>query len=356
MHRWWGWSLRPAQCALRTHVCVRQQSPQLLQTLVDASSPLPLHQRLPDLQEHNRSHLSKRTPQWQDPGAGLGLCVEGAVRVKRGFKSTVCEGSGCSAVFLLNKLLASHSAVCRWCEIRNPGHRCDGKLVWQVRHSRVSVYVRYLPVWTNLSVRFLDPIVGLVFFHVRSRGAGPSRGGHVGRIAAFCRLASSEEAAGEHGRLQEERKINNSQARRGVPCLLCNPIETCCWRWVAVVSIYKGWFTCEWGLSCSGWGTTERTRPEPMSAHPFCLRSGRCAPRRAAAAAAGRPLITHCVGLAAPTPPPLSLLPLMNCVDLLPSDALNSISFTNWISQGCLHRVVQVSHFGISDFISIKIK
>ena len=36
----------------RTHVCVRQQSPQLLQTLVDARSPLLLHQRLPGLQEH----------------------------------------------------------------------------------------------------------------------------------------------------------------------------------------------------------------------------------------------------------------------------------------------------------------
>lgn len=37
---------------IRTHVCVCQQSPQLLQTLVDARSPLLLHQRFPDLREN----------------------------------------------------------------------------------------------------------------------------------------------------------------------------------------------------------------------------------------------------------------------------------------------------------------
>lgn len=48
---------------------------------------------------------------------------------------------------------------------------------------------------------------------------------------------------------------------------------------MAVVSIYRGLLTCEWGQSCSRRGTTERTRPQPMSAHGLCLRTAPvCAP------------------------------------------------------------------------------
>lgn len=48
---------------------------------------------------------------------------------------------------------------------------------------------------------------------------------------------------------------------------------------MAVVSIYRGLLTCEWGPSRSRRGTTERTRPQPMSAHSLCLRTAPvCAP------------------------------------------------------------------------------
>lgn len=40
------------------------------------------------------------------------------------------------------------------------------------------------PTVAYLSVRFLNPVVGLIFFHIQSGVAGPSRGGHVGRFAA----------------------------------------------------------------------------------------------------------------------------------------------------------------------------
>lgn len=48
---------------------------------------------------------------------------------------------------------------------------------------------------------------------------------------------------------------------------------------MAVVSIYRGLLTCEWGQSRSRRGTTERTRPQPMSAHSLCLQTAPvCAP------------------------------------------------------------------------------
>lgn len=143
-------------------------------------------------------------------------------------------------------------------------------------------YSRYL------SVPFLNPVVRLIIFHANSSVVGPSRGGHVGRFAASVASPTAAFAswvvregqlANRTGYRQGEKKIDK-HARRGALCLLYNPSETCCWRWVAVVSIYRGSLTCEYGLSCSRWGTTERTRPEPMSVHSLCLRSAPvCAPR-----------------------------------------------------------------------------
>lgn len=138
-----------------------------------------------------------------------------------------------------------------------------------------------------LSVPFLDPIEGFIFIRAKSDVAGPSRGGHFGWIAASEAFPSSASppdssaagAAGKRNRLQEEEKKSiNSQARR--PVFIVNRSSTCCWRRVSAVSTYRGLLACEWGLSCSRWGTTECTRPEPMSAHSLCLRSDPvCAPR-----------------------------------------------------------------------------
>lgn len=78
-----------------------------------------------------------------------------------------------------------------------------------------------------LSVRLLNPVVGLIFFHIKYGVAGPSRRGHVGRIAAsvaspsaaFSSRVVSEGAAGKRNRFQEEKKKidkHAGEARRPV--------------------------------------------------------------------------------------------------------------------------------------------
>lgn len=80
-----------------------------------------------------------------------------------------------------------------------------------------------------LSVRFLNPVIGLIFFHIKSVVAGSSRRGHVGLDRRFCgfshcclfspRTVVSEGAAGKQNRFQEEGGKNR---RRGeAPCAYC---------------------------------------------------------------------------------------------------------------------------------------
>lgn len=96
-----------------------------------------------------------------------------------------------------------------------------------------------------LSVPSLDPVVRVFFLHLQSGAAGPSRGGHVGRIAASVAsppllprfIPSVNAAAGKRHQLQNQRKekkktrrISTKTHRRRARCLSCSPGETRCRR------------------------------------------------------------------------------------------------------------------------------
>lgn len=175
----WG-----ALCARPTHVCVCQQGPQLLQTLIDARSSLLLNQRFPCLQKITLHSLTEKNKlSWEYNYQSLPLTPSGMIHT------------------------------------RSPA--------WQERCCQVCAKSLYL------SVRPLNAVVGLVTVHIQSGVAGPSRGSHVCRIAAFvastttavfflCRIVS-EGAAGN--RLPEEtpKKKKNRQTHRRVeaPCVYC---------------------------------------------------------------------------------------------------------------------------------------
>lgn len=207
-------------CTRVTHVRVPQQSAQLPQTVVDARSPLLLHQRLPGLQ-----HITLSS-------------VTDAQRRSSVVKST-SRPPGSTFLSALRSPKSDSSP-----SVSSPAllDRAEGAMsVGSPLASATAAFV------------FL-----FCFFVLPSLPPQPR-----GQLANGIMMITMMETA--------------SQTRRGARCGLCAPDRL-------VVGIYRALFPCEWGPS----RTTGRTRPQPMSAQPLCLRP--------APGGAGWALITQFVG------------------------------------------------------------
>lgn len=78
----------------------------------------------------------------------------------------------------MNRFLISQKRIIAINSVANRLHLCKTSMASASLPS-VSCY----SIRRYLSVRFLEPIIGLILFHSKSGGAGSSRGGHVGWIA-----------------------------------------------------------------------------------------------------------------------------------------------------------------------------
>lgn len=112
------------------------------------------------------------------------------------------------------------------------GHRCSGQTAAGATSAslpsapRGSVLPPHQPRCGYLSVRFLNPVVGLIFLHIKHDVAGPSRRGHVGWIAASVASPSaafSSRVVSKRGQLANGTGFREKKSTDS-PCVYCTAL------------------------------------------------------------------------------------------------------------------------------------